>query len=172
MNEVLKAIETRRSIRKFSSKTVSREDLDEILKAGTYAPSGCGRQPVIFIAVTDKETRDKLSKMNAQIMGKDTDPSYGAQTVIIVLADKSAPTYVYDGALAMGNLMLAAHSLGIGSCWIHRAKEEFESAEGKELLKKWGVTGDYEGIGHCILGYADGEEPAAAPRKAGTVINI
>ena len=113
MNEVLKAIETRRSIRKFSSKTVSREDLDEILKAGTYAPSGCGRQPVIFIAVTDKETRDKLSKMNAQIMGKDTDPFYGAQTVIIVLADKSAPTYVYDGALAMGNLMLAAHSLGI-----------------------------------------------------------
>ena len=172
MNEVLKAIETRRSIRKFSSKTVSREDLDEILKAGTYAPSGCGRQPVIFIAVTDKETRDKLSKMNALIMGKDTDPFYGAQTVIIVLADKSAPTYVYDGALAMGNLMLAAHSLGIGSCWIHRAKEEFESAEGKELLKKWGVTGDYEGIGHCILGYADGEEPAAAPRKAGTVINI
>ena len=172
MNEVLKAIETRRSIRKFSSKTVSREDLDEILKAGTYAPSGCGRQPVIFIAVTDKETRDKLSKMNAQIMGNDTDPFYGAQTVIIVLADKSAPTYVYDGALAMGNLMLAAHSLGIGSCWIHRAKEEFESAEGKELLKKWGVTGDYEGIGHCILGYADGEEPAAAPRKAGTVINI
>ena len=172
MNEVLKAIETRRSIREFSAKEVSREDLDMILKAGTYAPSGMNRQPVLFVAVTDKETRDELSEMNARIMGTDSDPFYGAQTVIVVLADKTAQTYVYDGALAMGNLMLAAHSLGIGSCWIHRAKEEFDSPEGRKLLKKWGITGDYEGIGHCILGYADGEEPAAAPRKAGTIINI
>ena len=115
MNEVLKAIETRRSIREFSAKEVSREDLDMILKAGTYAPSGMNRQPVIFVAVTDKETRDELSEMNARIMGTDSDPFYGAQTVIVVLADKTAPTYVYDGALAMGNLMLAAHSLGIAA---------------------------------------------------------
>lgn len=172
MNEVLKAIETRRSIREFSAKEVSREDLDMILKAGTYAPSGMNRQPVIFVAVTDKETRDELSEMNARIMGTDSDPFYGAQTVIVVLADKTAPTYVYDGALAMGNLMLAAHSLGIGSCWIHRAKEEFDSQEGRELLKKWGITGDYEGIGHCILGYADGEEPADKPRRDGTVYHV
>ncbi|NLC75450.1 MAG: nitroreductase family protein [Clostridiales bacterium] len=172
MNEVLKAIETRRSIREFSAKEVSREDLDMILKAGTYAPSGMNRQPVIFVAVTDKETRDELSEMNARIMGTDSDPFYGAQTVIVVLADKTAPTYVYDGALAMGNLMLAAHSLGIGSCWIHRAKEEFDSPEGRELLKKWGITGDYEGIGHCILGYADGEEPADKPRRDGTVYHV
>lgn len=172
MNEVLKAIETRRSIREFSAKEVSREDLDMILKAGTYAPSGMNRQPVIFVAVTDKETRDELSEMNARIMGTDSDPFYGAQTVIVVLADKTAPTYVYDGALAMGNLMLAAHSLGVGSCWIHRAKEKFDSPEGRELLKKWGITGDYEGIGHCILGYADGEEPADKPRRDGTVYHV
>ena len=172
MNEVLKAIETRRSIREFSAKEVSREDLDMILKAGTYAPSGMNRQPVIFVAVTDKETRDELSEMNARIMGTDSDPFYGAQTVIVVLADKTAQTYVYDGALAMGDLMLAAHSLGIGSCWIHRAKEEFDSPEGRELLKKWGITGDYEGIGHCILGYADGEEPADKPRRDGTVYHV
>ena len=172
MNEVLKAIETRRSIREYTAKEVNREDLDMILKAGTYAPSGMNRQPVIFVAVTDKETRDELSEMNARIMGTDSDPFYGAQTVIVVLADKTAPTYVYDGALAMGNLMLAAHSLGIGSCWIHRAKEEFDSPEGRELLKKWGITGDYEGIGHCILGYADGEEPADKPRRDGTVYHV
>ena len=172
MNEVLKAIETRRSIREYTAKKVSREDLDMILKAGTYAPSGMNRQPVIFVAVTDKETRDELSEMNARIMGTDSDPFYGAQTVIVVLADKTAPTYVYDGALAMGDLMLAAHSLGIGSCWIHRAKEEFDSPEGRELLKKWGITGDYEGIGHCILGYADGEEPADKPRRDGTVYHV
>jgi nitroreductase len=172
MNEVLKAIETRRSIREYTAKKVSREDLDMILKAGTYAPSGMNRQPVIFVAVTDKETRDELSEMNARIMGTDSDPFYGAQTVIVVLADKTAPTYVYDGALAMGDLMLAAHSLGIGSCWIHRAKEEFDSPEGRERLKKWGITGDYEGIGHCILGYADGEEPADKPRRDGTVYHV
>ena len=172
MNEVLKAIETRRSIREYSTKEVSRKDLDMILKAGTYAPSGMNRQPVIFVAVTDKETRDKLSEMNARIMGTDSDPFYGAQTVIVVLADRTAPTYVYDGALAMGDLMLAAHSLGIGSCWIHRAKDEFDSPEGKELLEKWGIEGDYEGIGHCILGYADSEEPADKPRKDGTVYHV
>ena len=172
MNEVLKAIETRRSIREYSTKEVSRKDLDMILKAGTYAPSGMNRQPVIFVAVTDKETRDKLSEMNARIMGTDSDPFYGAQTVIVVLADRTAPTYVYNGALAMGDLMLAAHSLGIGSCWIHRAKEEFESDWGKNFLKSLGIEGEYEGIGHCALGYVDGEYPAAPARKENRVFYV
>lgn len=103
--------------------------------------------------------------MNAAIMGTDTDPFYGAPVVLIVLADKSRPTYLYDGSLVMGNMMNAAHSLGLGSCWIHRAKEEFESEDGKELLKKWGVEGDYEGIGHCVIGYVEGDYPETKPRK-------
>lgn len=123
------------------------------------------RQSPVIIAVTDQETRDKLSAMNAAIMGTDTDPFYGAPVVLIVLADKSRPTYLYDGSLVMGNMMNAAHSLGLGSCWIHRAKEEFESEDGKELLKKWGVEGDYEGIGHCVIGYVEGDYPETKPRK-------
>ena len=124
----------------------------------------------ITLAVTNKELRDRLSRMNAAIMGADIDPFYGAPVVLVVLANKKCGTYVYDGSLVMGNLMLAAHELGIASCWIHRAKEEFESPEGKQILKDLGITGDYEGIGHCILGYADGEEPKAAPRKENYVI--
>ena len=126
--------------------------------------------PPIIVAVTNKEVRDELSKMNASAMGSENDPFYGAPVVLIVLADKSVRTEVYDGSLVMGNLMLAADAKGIGSCWIHRAKEEFESEEGKALLKKLGITGSYEGIGHCILGYADCEEPTAAPRKENYVI--
>ena len=103
--------------------------------------------------------------MNAEIMGMDGDPFYGAPVVLIVLADKNIGTHIYDGSLVMGNLMLAAHSLGIGSCWIHRAKEEFSSPEGKEILREIGIDGEYEGIGHCVLGYIDGSIPQAAPRK-------
>jgi len=136
-------------------------------EAGTYAATGMGRQSPVIVAVLNREVRNKLSRMNAKIMGAEegTDPFYGAPVVLIVLADKSMPTHVYDGSLVMGNLMLAAKDVGLGSCWIHRAKEEFESEEGKSLLKSLGVEGDYEGIGHCVLGYVDGDEPEAAPRK-------
>ncbi len=174
MNEIIKGIRERRSIRKFKPDAVSKKDIDEIIDAGLYAASGMGRQSAIIIAVTDKETRDKLSEANREIGGweKGFDPFYGAPAVLIVLADKSVPTYVYDGSLVMGELMLAAHSLGIGSCWIHRAKEEFETPEYKELLKSLGVEGDYEGIGHCVLGYPDCEYPAAPERKSGRVYRI
>lgn len=145
---------------------VPKDIIEKIIEAGTYAATGLGRQSPIILAVTDKEMRDQLSRMNAEIMGKDGfDPFYGAPVVLVVLADKERPTYLYDGSLVMGNLMLAAADLGIGSCWIHRAKEEFESEEGKEILKSLGIEGDYEGIGHCVLGYADGPQPEAAPRK-------
>ena len=144
MNESIKNMIERRSIRAYKPDMVKKKDIEEIVKAGTYAATGMNRQSPVIIAVTDQETRDKLSAMNAAIMGTDTDPFYGAPVVLIVLADKSRPTYLYDGSLVMGNMMNAAHSLGLGSCWIHRAKEEFESEEGKELLKKWGVEGDYE----------------------------
>lgn len=165
MNDVLETIKSRRSIRKYKSDMVPQDKLEKIIEAGTYAATGMGKQSPIIVAVTNKELRDKLSAMNAKIMGTNTDPFYGAPVVLIVLADKSRPTYLYDGSLVMGNLMLEAEAQGIGSCWIHRAKEEFESEEGKEILKSLGIEGDYEGIGHCVLGFADGPAPKAAPRK-------
>ena len=167
MGETLDIIRKRRSVRGYKADPVPKDVLDKIIEAGTYAATGMGRQSPIIISVTDKELRDKLSAMNAKIMGKEEgfDPFYGAPNVLIVLADKSMPTYLYDGSLVMGNLMLAAADLGVSSCWVHRAKEEFESEEGKALLKKLGITGEYEGIGHCILGYAADEVPEAAPRK-------
>ena len=165
MSDVLETIKSRRSIRKYKSDMVPQDKLEKIIEAGTYAATGMGKQSPIIVAVTNKELRDKLSAMNAKIMGVNSDPFYGAPVVLIVLADKSRPTYVYDGSLVMGNLMLEAEEQGIGSCWIHRAKEEFESEEGKEILKSLGIEGDYEGIGHCVLGYADGPAPKAAPRK-------
>ena len=139
--------------------------LDRILTAGTYAPTAMGKQSPIILAVTNKQMRDKLSAMNAAVMGSQNDPFYGAPVVLVVLADRSSSTYLYDGSLVMGNLMLAAHTLGVGSCWIHRAQQEFDSEEGKAILRELGVEGDYEGIGHCVLGYPDGPLPEAKPRK-------
>ncbi len=164
-SEVLKAICERRSVRSYKSAPVPQELIEQVVKAGTYAATGMNRQSPIILAVTNREMRDKLSKMNADVMGSDKDPFYGAPVVLVVLADKSVPTYVYDGSLVMGNMMLAAHTLGLGSCWIHRAKQEFDSPEGKEILAQLGITGDYEGIGHCILGYPEGGLPAEKPRK-------
>ena len=172
MNDVLETIKSRRSIRKYKSDMVPQDKLEKIIEAGTYAATGMGKQSPIIVAVTNKELRDKLSAMNAKIMGVNSDPFYGAPVVLIVLADKNRPTYVYDGSLVMGNLMNAAASLGIGSCWIHRAKEVFASEEGKVLLKKWGVEGDYEGIGHCVLGYPAADIPKAKPRKENYVYYV
>lgn len=172
MESTINDILTRRSVKKYKSAPVPQEIIDKIINAGLYAANGMGAQSPIIIQVTNKEMRDKLSKMNADVMGANTDPFYGAPAVLVVLADKNRPTAVYDGSLVMGNLMLAAHALGIGSCWIHRAKEEFESEEGKEILKSLGIDGEYVGIGHCILGYADGEPKPAAERKPGRVFKI
>lgn len=173
MNEAIKAMIERRSVRKYKPDMVKREDIDQIIEAGLYAASGMDYQPTIIIAVTDKKLRDELSALNAEIMGRsNTDPFYGAPVVLIVLADKARSTHVYDGSLVMGNMMNAAHSLGLGSCWIHRAKEEFERSEGKAILEKLGIEGDYEGIGHCIVGFADGDIPAVKPRKENRVFYI
>ncbi len=169
---LLSLIETRRSIRKFKPDMVPKQIIDQIVTAGTYAATGMNKQSPIILAVTNREVRDRLSRWNAEILGKEGDPFYGAPVVLIVLADKNCPNHVYDGSLVMGNLMLAAHALGIGSCWIHRAKEEFDRPEGKELLKSLGITGDYEGIGHCVLGYVEGDYPAASPRKENWVYHI
>ena len=165
-NETLENLKTRRSIRAYTDQMPAKELLEKVLEAGTYAPTGKGSQSPIIIAVTDKEMRDLLSRLNAGVMGADNDPFYGAPAVLVVLADRNCPTYLYDGSLVMGNLLNAAHAVGLGSCWIHRAKEVFDSPEGKALLKDWGIEGDYEGIGNCIIGYPAQEAPAPKPRKA------
>lgn len=163
---------TRRSVKAYKPDAVPKELIDRVIEAGLYAASGRNKQSAIVIAVTDKAMRDRLSKMNAAVMGAEIDPFYGAPVVLVVLADKNCPTYVYDGSLMLGNMMLAAHDLGLGSCWIHRAKEEFESEEGKEILRSLGIEGDYEGIGHLVLGYAATDPKPAPPRRENRVYEI
>ncbi len=165
MNEVLKAIKTRRSVKKYKSTSVPEELIDLVLEAGTFAPTGKNRQAPVIIAVSDKETRDKLSKMNAKILGSEYDPFYGAPVIISVISNRSADTYLYDGSVVLENMMLAAHSLGLGACWIHRARQMYDSEEGKEFLASLGIEGDYEGIGNLALGYCEGDYPVTRPRK-------
>ena len=167
MNETLKVLEERRSCRNFKPDMITEDELQQILRAGTYAATGMGKQSPIIIAVTKKELRDQFAEENRKIMGapEGVDPFYGAPVILVVLANKAIPTHVYDGSLVMGNLMNAAESLGVANIWIHRAKEEFELPEYQELLKELGVDGEWEGIGHCAVGYVDGEIPKAAKRK-------
>ena len=174
MNETLKVLETRRSCRSFKSDMVKEDELQAIIKAGTYAATGMGKQSPIIIAVTDKTQRDKLSEENRKIGGwqEGFDPFYGAPVILIVLAKKEVPTHVYDGSLVMGNLMNAAESLGVASIWIHRAKEEFESDFGRSILDRLGISDEYEGIGHCALGYASEPAKDPAPRKEDYVYYI
>lgn len=174
MNQIIEAMKDRRSIRKFKSDAVPQDVLDQIIDAGLYAASARGKQDSIIVQVTDPEIRHQIVRMNCTIGGWDAgfDPFYGAPAILIVLAKKDGHNRVYDGSLVMGNLMLASSALGLGSCWIHRAKEEFESEEGKQLLRSLGIEEEYEGIGHCAIGYVDGELPQAAPRKENRVFAI
>lgn len=174
METMLEQMKSRRSVRKYKTDLVPQEILDQIIEAGLYAPSGKGQQNTILIQVTDKALRDEIARMNCEIGGWEPgfDPFYGAPAMLIVLAKKDWPNRVYDGSVVMENLMLAAHALGVGSCWIHRAKEEFETPWGKELLRSLGIEGEYEGIGHCALGWAEGVPPRAAERKEGRVFYI
>lgn len=172
MNETLQTLKNRRSVRSYLPEQIKDEELQQILEAGIYAPTGMGAQSPIIVVVQDKETIAYLSKLNAAVMGSTSDPFYGAPTVVVVLADRSRGTCVEDGSLVIGNMLNAAASLGVGSCWIHRAKEVFDSPEGKSLLEKWGIQGDYVGVGNCILGYAKGEIPAAKPRKENYIYRV
>lgn len=172
MNETLNNLKTRRSVRAFRPDPVDEALLDQVLEAGTYAPTGSGKQSPVIVAVRDADTVKKLSRMNAAVNGAGGDPYYGAPVVLVVLADKARRTYLLDGASVLATLANAAHAVGLGSCWIHRAKEMFESEEGKELLKRWGIDGDYEGIGQIVVGYA-AEKPAdPAPRKADYIVRV
>ena len=172
MNETINNMITRRSIRGFSDKAIPEDVLEQIIEAGSFAASGRNRQSAVIVAVTDKQTRDRLSRANAKIMGTDNDPFYGAPVILVVLAQKDVPTHVYDGSLVMGNLMLAAHSLGVGSCWIHRARETFETDEWREWLREIGVEGEMVGIGNCALGYPVNEHPDVLPRKDGRIFRV
>ena len=168
MHELLK---NRRSIRRYKPDQVPEDLLDAVLEAGLYAPTGMNRQNVVMVAVRDKATRDQLSRMNAAVMGTDKDPFYGAPCVIVVLGDASSYPVVENGSLVMGNLMNAAYEAGLGSCWIHRAKQMFETEEGKELLRDWGLSENLVGVGNCILGYAD-EDPEPKPRLDGRIVKV
>ena len=172
MAETLTTLKTRRSCRAYKPDHVEPEKLSAILEAGTYAATGMGKQSPIILVVKDPEIRSKLAKINAAVMGMEIDPFYGAPELLVVLANKEIPTYVYDGSLVMGNLMNAAADLGVASCWVHRAKEEFESEEGKAILKSLGIEGNYEGIGNLILGYAAKPAGEATPRKADYVYSV
>lgn len=172
-NQILQAMRERRSIKRYLPTLVEEEKLQAILEAGKFAANGRGMQSATMVVVQDPETREQLRKMNATVLGNpDMDPFYGAPTVVVVLADKNHTTAVEDGSLVMGNLMLAAYSLDVDSCWIHRAREMFASEEGKALLEKWGLEGEYIGVGNCILGYRDCEYPVAKPRKENFVYRV
>ena len=170
MNETLKTLRERRSVRKYQARQITDAELNAILEAGLWAASGHGLQTPVMVVIQDAETLEKLEKANAAIQGKpDGHPFYGAPTDVVVLADTSSYNWLQDGSLVMGNLMNAAASLGVASCWINRAIEYFDTEEGKALMKEWGVPDTYRGVGHCILGYADGEWPAPKPRKEGRI---
>lgn len=169
-NAVLESLKTRRSCRKYEPRQITKEELDAVLEAGTWAPTAMGTQNPLIVVVQDPETIAKIERLNGGVMGNpDGHPFYGAPTVLIVFADSSRGTFVEDGSLVMGNLLNAAHAAGLGSCWVHRAREVFDSAEGKAMMKAWGVPESYKGIGNCILGYPVEEAPAK-PRKEGYVI--
>ena len=171
MNEALKILKERRSIRAFRPEPLKKEDLDAIVEAGLYAPSAKNLQSTKLVVVRDAAVLARLERLNSRILGTpDGTPFYGAPEAIVVLSDSEYPNWLQDGSLVMGNLMNAAAALGIGSCWINRAMEYFDTAEGKDLLKQWGLPETYRGVGNCVLGYVDGDLPAPKPRKDGWII--
>lgn len=172
MNDTINCLLNRRSVRAYRPEQIKSEELEEILQAGLYAPSAMNRQSAVMLVIQDRETISMLSRLNAEVMGRDTDPFYGAPTVIVVLADKNAPNHVQDASLVMGNMMNAAFSLGVDSCWINRAREVFEMPEARALLREKGISDDYVGVGNCILGYRSGELPEAPPRREVRVIKL
>lgn len=171
-NAMLDLLKTRRSIRQYQDRQVAAGELDAVLEAGTFAPSGKGAQSATIVAVQDKDTVAQLSRMNAKVMGVDKDPYYGSPTILVVFADSAMPTYVQDGCCVLMNMMHAAHALGLGSCWINREKEMFESPEGKDLMKAWGVPQNLVGIGALAFGYPAGDPAQPAPRKKDYIVKV
>ena len=172
MKDILELIHTRRSCKSYRPDMPKAEDIDKVVTAGLEAASGRNLQGAKIVVITDKAVRDRLSAANALVLGSSADPFYGAPAVLVVLADKSVRTSVYDGSLVMGNMMLAAHALGLGSCWIHRAREVFDTPQWRKWLSEIGLEGEYEGVGNLTLGYPLGELPADKPRLPGRVFYV
>ena len=170
--DMLNVLKERRSIRRFKPEQIRDDELAAVLEAATFAPSAMGRQPCVIVAVQNKEDIAQLSTMNAEVMGKSIDPYYGAPTIVLVFSAASGVMPVEDGCAVMTYLLAAAAAAGLGACWINRERQMFDSPEGKALLKKWGLTGDYVGIAGCSLGYIDGKSPDPAPRKDGYTLRI
>ena len=165
-NQVIQNIMQRRSCRTFDPNRMPSDELiRQVAEAGTWSLTSRGQQNPIIVVVTNRQLRDRISQMNARVMGSSSDPFYGAPCMLIVLV-KQSENALYDGPIVMQTMMLAAHSLGLNSCWIHRAKEEFESEEGKQILRDLGIEGEYIGIGHLALGYTNQPIPEPKPRKA------
>lgn len=171
-NEVLESLLSRRSCRAYTEQKPTDEELETIMNAGLYAPTGKNMQTPIFVCVKNKSIRDELSKLNAQVMKSDADPFYGAPVVIAVLSDTTSPMYVQDASLAMQNLMLAAHSIGLATCWINRGFEVFRTEEGKKLKKEWNIPDSFEGVAFCIVGHAKNDLPKPAPRRQNRIITV
>ena len=160
-NAVITALIQRRSVRAYKSEQITDDELKTVLEAGTWAPTGMGRQDPWIVAVQNPDLLKKLSRMNAAFLGVDSDPFYGAPTYVLVFGSDPAvwKNSVQDGSLVLGNMMNAAHAIGLGSCWINREREMFATEEGKSLMKEFGLPDGLIGIGALALGY-----PAAAPR--------
>lgn len=166
MKETLLDIKTRRSCRKYTAEMIKPEELQTVLEAATYAPTGHGSQSPLMVVVQKPELVAKLSELNARVMGAKIDPFYGAKTLVIVMADRNSRTGIQDACSVMVTLLNAAHAVGLASCWINRAKEMLEFPEGKTLVKEWGIPDHYEGLAVCILGYpAEGGEHEPKPRR-------
>lgn len=166
-NTVLTALKTRRSIRSYKPDQITDEELLAVLEAGTWAPTGMGFQDPWIVAVQDPLQREQLSQMNRKIMGTESDPYYGAPTFVLVFASNTEKwrNSIQDASLVLGNMMNAAHSIGLGSCWINREREMFETEEGKALMKQWGLPADLIGVGALALGYPASEPKTPKPRK-------
>lgn len=172
MNEVMKCLLERRCVRKFKAEQVKEAELNAVVKAGMFAPSGMNKQSAVMLVIQDNEVIAKLSKLNAEVMGASIDPFFGAPTVIVVLSDKNVRTYVEDGSLVMGNMMNAAYAVGLDSCWVHRAREVMNTEYGRKLVRDAGFGDEYEGIGNLVLGYRDGDLPDPKDRRDGRVAYI
>ena len=170
--DFIKLIETRRSIRSYKKEPVSEKDLNKILEAGTYAPTGGGRQSPTVVAVTSPKYREKITELNEKVRKTSNDPYYGAPVVVLVLADGNASNFVEDGSCVLMNMMLAAHSLGLGTVWVAKEREIFDSEEGKELLEEWNLPTTLRGVGALALGYANEEPKKAAPRKKDYILKV
>lgn len=171
--EALEVLKNRRAIRKYKAEQIAEEELQAVLEAGTYAPTGTGSQGVQIVVVQKPEDLAAVNKLNAAVLGSpNAQPYYGAPTILLVFETDKCVTHELDGAAVCTNLLNGAYAAGLGSCWIHRCKQMFELPEGKELLRKWGLSENLVGVASVALGYADGEHPAAKPRKADYIVRV